>query len=196
MNAQRLPFVATATLVLGLLSARSLSADQSIVIIAAPSSAIHRNHESTRALDLHSVTNPAPITAIPPPSVPPPAPAPPSDCWEISIPFLLAAFIAACLFFPAAAPILGRILAALVNRVPALAGLAGVVSVEAFDAIVTAIERSKEQVRLGNDSTYASRGPAIPLHGALRDHLSRELDASHKRLVAARKRALTENATI
>ena len=111
------------------------------------------------------------------------------DKSEERVLIALLLLVAIGIFVPASIPIVGRIFAHLVSRIPALAGFSGLVSVEAFDAIVKAIERSKENVRVANESA--------PLHGAgsssgwideLHDHLSREMDASHKRLVQSRKR--------
>lgn len=99
---------------------------------------------------------------------------------------LLGGFIALCLFFPVAIPIVGRLLAWFVSKIPALAGTAGVVSVKAFDAIVRGIEQTKStstNVALGNDST--ERAPFDP--SALHLNLSRAMDASHKALVRKRK---------
>jgi hypothetical protein len=63
--------------------------------------------------------------------------------WGGSTALVLGGLAAVCVFFPAAIPIVGRLLAWIVGRVPALAGAAGVVSVNAFDAVVKAVERSK-----------------------------------------------------
>jgi len=60
--------------------------------------------------------------------------------WQTALALAFAAFVFCCLFFPAAAPLAGRILAALINRAPGLAGPVGLVSVEAFDALIKAIE--------------------------------------------------------
>jgi hypothetical protein len=105
--------------------------------------------------------------------------------WNSPLSLALAGLLAAILFFPAAVPLLGRILAVLVSQMPSLAGPAGVVSVKAFDAVIQAIEDSKKNVRLGNDT--AAQGSWLD---ELHANLSRALDASHKRLVRARKRSL------
>ena len=100
----------------------------------------------------------------------------------------LGAIVALVVFCPAALPILGRMLAWGVGRFPALAGMAGVVSVKAFDAVVKAIERTKpaagEGDRFGNQSAPRS------LLDALHANLSREMDSAHKILVRKRKSAL------
>ena len=121
---------------------------------------------------------------------------------ETSVLFWIGIFIAACLFFPAAAPLAGRILAAVVNRTPSLAGLAGVVSVEAFDALIKAIERSKQNTRLDNDNHGPSHSSDLVAASVLNSwlleldsNLARELDASHQRLVEARKKALLAKRT-
>jgi hypothetical protein len=110
---------------------------------------------------------------------------------------LIAVAVAICVFFPAAIPILGRILAWLVGKIPALAGAAGVVSVKAFDAVVKALERTKtekaseapSQAPLANQ-----RFPDLSATGNLLEtlhlNLSREMDAEHKALVRTRKGAL------
>ena len=101
--------------------------------------------------------------------------------------------VAIAIFVPGSVPIVGRIFALLVNRIPALAGFSGLVSVEAFDAIVKVIERSKENVRMANEpgSLLAPRSNSAWID-ELHQHLSRELDASHKRLVHARKRTFVQ----
>ena len=109
--------------------------------------------------------------------------------WGASASAGVAGLIASILFFPAATPIAGRVLGALVNRMPALAGPAGVVSVDAFDAVVKAIERSKENVPLENEVTKTGSW-----FEDLAANLSRELDASHKRLVSARKKSIRAKA--
>ncbi|HEX7860075.1 MAG TPA: hypothetical protein VF773_07115 [Verrucomicrobiae bacterium] len=104
---------------------------------------------------------------------------------------LLGSFIALAIFFPAAIPILGRILAWLVGKIPALAGTLGVVSVNAFDAVVKGIERTRTTgsiEKLGNQLTTGE----IPL-ADLKLNLSREMDAAHKALVRRRKSSLNLN---
>jgi hypothetical protein len=100
---------------------------------------------------------------------------------------ILGGIIALCVFFPVAIPIIGRLLAWLVAKLPALAGAAGVVGVRAFDAVVRAIEQSKttaESARLGNETGQFASG-IDP--GALSLNLSRFMDADHKALVRHRK---------
>jgi hypothetical protein len=104
---------------------------------------------------------------------------------------LLGSLIALAIFFPAAIPILGRILAWLVGKIPALAGTLGVVSVNAFDAVVKGIERSRTTgaiEKLGNQLTTGE----LPL-ADLKLNLSREMDAAHKALVRRRKTSLNLN---
>jgi hypothetical protein len=83
-------------------------------------------------------------------------------------------FIAVCFFCPALIPILGRILAWVVGKVPSVAGAVGVVGKDAFDAVVTGVEN------------YRKRATSESLD----NNLHREMDASHRKLVAARKKAL------
>jgi hypothetical protein len=104
---------------------------------------------------------------------------------ENSVTLAAAVLLIIVLLFPAAVPVAGRILGSLVNQVPSLAGPAGIVSVKAFDALITAIERSKKSPRFENDANAVSSS-----RDELRANLSRELDASHKRLVRARRRTL------
>jgi hypothetical protein len=113
---------------------------------------------------------------------------------EGSVVFWIGIFIVACVLFPAVAPLAGRMLAAVVNRTPSLAGLAGVVSVEAFDALIKAIERSKQKIHIENDNggrPYSgSRVAGSLLESWMNEidlNLERELDAAHQRLVEARK---------
>lgn len=95
--------------------------------------------------------------------------------------------IALCVLFPAAIPIIARLLAWIAGRVPALAGALGVVSVKAFDAVIRGIERSKSSAPppppLANTTAVEPSSLTETLHA----HLSREMDAAHKRLVRSRK---------
>jgi hypothetical protein len=106
--------------------------------------------------------------------------------WMGGSSVVLGGLIALVVFVPAAAPILGRMLAWLVKKIPALAGALGVVSVNAFDAVVRGIERSRE-----NGANRISNGPADSALENLELNLSREMDAAHKDLVRARKVSLS-----
>lgn len=83
--------------------------------------------------------------------------------------------IALCVFFPALIPIFGRLLGWVVSKIPALAGAVGVVSTKAYDAIVRGVENTKKE--WGRSDAEA----------VLHKNLSAEMDASHKRLIRARK---------
>jgi hypothetical protein len=126
--------------------------------------------------------------------------------WGGSSALLLGGLAALCVFFPAAIPLAGRVLGLVVSHLPSMAGATGVVSVKAFDALVRAVERSKQQSRghlkqtagdgvsLGNQ---AGATGAIDHPGGdenwiaeLHRNLSSEMDAAHKRLVRERKGAL------
>jgi hypothetical protein len=92
--------------------------------------------------------------------------------WTSFLGLSTGGIIVLIIFCPAAIPVIGRILAFLVAKVPALAGACGVVSVKAFDALVRGIEKSRALV------------PHMP---AIEESLSREMDADHKALVRVRK---------
>jgi hypothetical protein len=96
------------------------------------------------------------------------------------------------LLFPAALPILGRVISWVVGKLPSLAGWAGVVSVKAFDGVVKAIERASrvEASPAGTSQMANAAGEQNGLSGSLRGNLSRALDAEHKALVKSRKGAL------
>lgn len=98
--------------------------------------------------------------------------------WTARLGLPLAALIALLVFVPALIPVLGRLLAALVNWLPSLAGHVGVVGSRAFDATVRGIEQWK---------TSASTPDA---QSTLLDSLSRSMDAAHKQLVKQRKSAV------
>lgn len=132
--------------------------------------------------------------------------------WGGSSALLLAGLAALCVFFPAAIPLVGRVLGLLVTHMPGMAGATGVVSVKAFDAVVRAVERSKQRRRMtkkktgkGGVSLGNQAGLAIATDVAsgtanasddenwiaeLHRNLSSEMDAAHKRLVRERKSAL------
>ena len=100
----------------------------------------------------------------------------------------IGAIVALIVFVPASIPLLGRILAFFVTKFPALAGTAGVVSVNAFDAVVKAIEQLRASA--GNSSQFDNQVDPSHSREELEFHLSREMDASHKALVRQRKAAL------
>ena len=111
----------------------------------------------------------------------------------LGLPF--AGLVALCVFFPAAIPLVGRVLAWLVAKIPALSSAAGVVSVQAFDAVVRGLERAKAASNGPSGMANRAGAPGAPsLNPAwvdlLQERLGREMDASHKELVRYRKRVL------
>ena len=106
----------------------------------------------------------------------------------LAVVLAVGAIVALIVFVPASIPLLGRILAFCVTKFPALAGTAGVVSVQAFDAVVKAIEQLRANA--GNSSQFDNQVELSRVPGELEFHLSREMDASHKALVRQRKAAL------
>jgi hypothetical protein len=110
--------------------------------------------------------------------------------------------IALGIFCPLALPIIGRILAWLVGKLPGLASAVGVVSVKAFDAVVRGIEKAKTAPAPTDKTSVA---PTVPVANSidaagdsrrskpaswvdhLQNELSREMDAAHKALVRSRK---------
>lgn len=106
--------------------------------------------------------------------------------WAGRLSLPVAGLIALMLFVPAVIPILGRLLAWLVGKLPTLAGYAGVVSTNAFDATVKAIESWK----LSSASAQPSETAPQP---ALLNALSQSMDGSHKALVRARRNAVTRS---
>ena len=120
--------------------------------------------------------------------------------------------IALLLIFPAAAPVIGRLLAWAVGKLPALAGYMGVVGTKAFDATVRGIERFKNNSGL-DAGLSTSKTPAAKDHTAgdnnmdrliepqgaeagvppieqLSTALSRSMDLEHKALVRERKKKI------
>jgi hypothetical protein len=120
--------------------------------------------------------------------------------WTIA---LVGGGIALVIFCPLAVPIIGRLLAWLVGKLPGLASSVGVVSVKAFDAVVRGIENAKASTAATADKT--SVAPTVPVANSmdaagdsrrnkpaswidhLQNQLSREMDAAHKALVRSRK---------
>jgi hypothetical protein len=94
--------------------------------------------------------------------------------------FGITGLIALCVFCPAIIPILTRVLAWIVSKVPQLAGVLGVVGKDAFDAVVKAVGHTRDQLKSTNSDT---------LH-ALDSNLRAETDASHKELINVRRAAL------
>ena len=95
--------------------------------------------------------------------------------------FGLGGVVALCIAFPVLIPVLTNLLGALVNALPSLAGLFGVVSKRAMDAVVGGVETFKAKRRAEGDAD------AVAL---LKDELHKATDASHRRLIAARKVAM------
>ncbi len=109
--------------------------------------------------------------------------------WGGGLTVILGGLVALLILVPAAAPILGRILAWVAGKLPSLAGALGVVSVRAFDAVVNGIERARgeDQGPAGLSNDGAGPRPGFVGWTALESSLSREMDASHKALVRVRK---------
>lgn len=84
--------------------------------------------------------------------------------------------IALCFLCPAVIPIFARMLAWVVGKFPKLAGAMGVVSTQAFDAVMRGIHRAKKE--WGTDDADPKE--------TLEVNLSREMDLAHKSLVEAR----------
>lgn len=113
---------------------------------------------------------------------------------------LLGGTIALFVFFPIAIPIAGRFLGWLVSKLPGLASSCGVVSVKAFDAIVRAIEKTRQETSPAASTVPVAnallaqgtsrRAPAEDFLSKLQNQLSREMDAAHKALVRSRKTKL------
>ena len=109
--------------------------------------------------------------------------------------------IALLIFCPLALPILGRLLAILVNTLPRFAGFLGIVSIRAFDTLVHGLEKWKTQTLTqaevptaanpppssGNDASRHLGDSRAQLIQSLHTTLSSKMDASHKALVRTRK---------
>lgn len=104
--------------------------------------------------------------------------------WIGRLTLPIAGLIALMVFVPAVIPILGRLLAWLVGKLPTLAGYAGVVSTNAFDATVKGIESWKQ-------SSASAQLPGTSPQPALMNALSQSMDGSHKALVRARRNIVT-----
>lgn len=102
--------------------------------------------------------------------------------WIGRLTLPVAGLIALMVFVPAAIPILGRLLAWLVAKLPTLAGYVGVVGTNAFDATVKGIETWKQSSAAGQTA-----GPGATQSAALLNALSQSMDGSHKALVRARR---------
>jgi hypothetical protein len=106
--------------------------------------------------------------------------------WIGRLTLPVAGLIALMVFVPAAIPILGRLLAWLVGKLPTLAGYVGVVGTNAFDATVKGIETWKQSSAAGQPA-----GPTAAQPPALLNALSQSMDGSHKALVRARRNIVT-----
>jgi hypothetical protein len=103
---------------------------------------------------------------------------------------VLGGLIAIFVFCPALLPVAGRLLAWMVGRIPALAGGAGVVSVKAFDALVKAIEQTRNRAHSTGAERFGNQAAPADPYGELLFNLSRAMDAEHKALVRQRKQTL------
>lgn len=120
--------------------------------------------------------------------------------FSLSAVTLVGGTIALFVFFPIAIPIAGRFLGWLVSKLPGLASTCGVVSVKAFDAVVRAIEKTRQEtspaaptVPVANTlqaQGTSRRAPVEDFLSKLQNQLSREMDAAHKALVRSRKTEL------
>lgn len=86
--------------------------------------------------------------------------------------------IALALVFPVIIPIGGHLIGWLVSAVPALASACGVVGKRAFDSVLTAVQKSKEQMAASEHTEALA---------VLKNELSKATDASHRRLISTRK---------
>jgi hypothetical protein len=112
--------------------------------------------------------------------------------WVGRLTLPVAGLIALMVFVPAAIPILGRLLAWLVGKLPILAGYVGVVSTNAFDATVKGIEAWKQSTASTQPPGQSpSPSPAAAPQPALLNALSQSMDGSHKALVRARRNAVS-----
>lgn len=103
--------------------------------------------------------------------------------WRWSLGTLgLGGMIALCVFCPVVIPIFARAAAWIVSLFPKLAGAIGVVSTNAFDAVVKGVEAGKK-------ASAAKADPTV-----LETELSKAMDAAHKQLVRARKPIVTQPA--
>lgn len=89
----------------------------------------------------------------------------------------IAAIIALFVFFPPALAIAGHLIGWIVSKLPGLASWVGVVSVKAFDQVVSGVEKAKAAI--GRESTEK-----------LEAQLGREMDKPYKAVVRIRKAAL------
>jgi hypothetical protein len=117
--------------------------------------------------------------------------------WAGRLTLPVAGLIALMVFVPAAIPVLGRLLAWLVGKLPSLAGYVGVVSTNAFDATVKGIETWKQSSASAQPqgpgpipSSSPSPSPTTAPQPALLNALSQSMDGSHKALVRARRNAV------
>ncbi len=117
--------------------------------------------------------------------------------WVGRLALPVAGLIALMVFVPAVIPILGRLLAWLVGKLPTLAGYVGVVSTNAFDATVKGIETWKQSTASApspgpssSPNPIPSPNPTAAPQPALLNALSQSMDTSHKALVRARRNAV------
>ena len=111
--------------------------------------------------------------------------------WVGRLTLPAAGLIALMVFAPAVIPILGRLLAWLVGKLPTLAGYVGVVGTNAFDATVKGIEAWKQSAASTQPpGPNPNPNPATAPQPALLNALSQSMDGSHKALVRARRNAV------
>jgi len=94
--------------------------------------------------------------------------------------FGLAGLVVLCLLCPAFLPLLARLAAWLVAKIPALAGALGVVSKQAFDAVVSGVGAVRSQWKRTGD-------PALK---TLDDELKKSTDQNHRSIIESRRNVL------
>lgn len=100
--------------------------------------------------------------------------------WTIST-LGVGGVIALCIFCPAVIPIIGQLFGWLVSKIPALAGMLGVVSKKAFDGVVKGVGNAREQLK------QAKKEEELSL---LNTELSKSTDTDHRRLIESRRLVL------
>jgi hypothetical protein len=112
--------------------------------------------------------------------------------WRWSLSTLgIGGIIALCIFCPAAIPILARIVAWIIGKIPALAGAIGVVSSKAFDAITVGVGQVRTQLKVEQTKPQQSQRKytAAEVQAMLDNSLMRATDDTSRVLIEKRRKA-------
>lgn len=100
--------------------------------------------------------------------------------------------VALIIFFPALLPVVARMFAWAIGKVPALAGAIGVAGTKVFDGVVKGVGRVRTELKLEEKLPLEQQKKytAAEVRQMLDDHLLKATDEEHRKLIEARRKAI------